>query len=119
MKQHVGHGVAIEGEVEGFAQARVGSAGLGVVEAQGEKRGGRRTPDAQIILARFSNQIGRNVDDIGAADLKIENLAKSGITESDLDGVHEGPACPGVFVGAEFHVRGLEHGGIGFRGSGR
>ena len=34
LKQHVGHGVAVEGQVEGFAQTRVGGGGLGVVEAK-------------------------------------------------------------------------------------
>ena len=101
LKQHVGHGIPVEGEVERFPQAGVGGGRLRSVEAQGEKCIRRRVPDTKIFLAGFTNEVGRNVDEFGAAHLEIEDLAESGIAEGDFDGVEEWPASPGIVIGTE------------------
>jgi hypothetical protein len=112
LKQHVGHGVPVEGEVEGFAETRVGGGRLRVVKAEGDECGRWRIPDPEIILTGFANEVRGNFDDVGAADLEIEDLAEARIAESDFDGVEEGASWPGAFVGPEFEMTGLQDGGI-------
>jgi hypothetical protein len=91
---------------------------LRVVKTKSDECVWRGIPDTKIVLTSFANKVGRKVDDVGAADLEIEEFAQAEIAERDLDGIKEGTASPVILIGTEFEMRGLENGGI-FRGSGR
>ena len=117
LKQHVGHGVAVEGKGQSFAEMRIGGGGLGLIEAQSEKRVGRRNSRRGDCPGGLCGRGREDFDDIGFAHLEIEELAKGGLTEGDFDGVEERAAGPGFFVGAKLKARGLDGEGIAFVGS--
>jgi len=85
----------------------VGGGGLGFVEAQGEERLGRGTPHAKIVLAGFADKVGSDFDNIGFADLQIEELAQGRLAEGDFDGVQEGTAGPGLSLARNFRRAGF------------
>src|SRR5208283_4879530 len=104
-----------EGKGECLAKALVGSRGLGIIEAQSEKGVGSGTPDADIFLTGFANELGSDFGEVGFANLQIVEQAERELPKSDVDSIEERAAGPSLFVGAKFDVRGLHDGRIRFR----
>jgi len=105
LKQHIGHGVTVQGK--GKASRRWPSAEAGWASS---KRKARSVLGAELHTRRLSwrlcGQVGSDFDNIGFADLQIEELAQGGSPRVTSTASRKGRR-PGLFIGANFSARAL------------